>query len=61
MPTLWLWVRHDTLFPCETADFLKHRIPNAEVHIFEDLGHVPHVESPEAFSKALSAFVSQLA
>ncbi len=49
MPTLLLWGRHDTLFPCETADFLKERIPNAKAVIFEDLGHVPHIEAPGAF------------
>ncbi len=57
MPTLLLWGRHDTLFPYETAGFLKDRIPDAKAIIFDDLGHVPHVEDPKSFARELSAFI----
>ncbi len=57
MPTLLMWGRHDTLFPFETAEFLKNEIPNAKAIIFDDFGHVPHVEGPESFARELSAFI----
>jgi len=60
MPTMLFWGKHDTLFPCETADFLKGQIPNARAHIFEKLGHVPQSEDPQGFAKELSDFILSL-
>ncbi|WP_022665426.1 alpha/beta fold hydrolase [Desulfospira joergensenii] len=60
MPTLLIWGRHDTLFPWETASFLENRIPDARVHIFENLGHAPHLEDPSGFAGVVSDFISGL-
>jgi len=60
MPTMLFWGKHDTLFPYETADFLKDQIPNARVHIFEKLGHVPQLEDSQGFAKELSNFIMTL-
>ncbi len=58
MPVMLLWGRHDTLFPCETAHFLKERLPRAQVHIFEEFGHAPHLEGPKALADRILAFIN---
>jgi len=54
VPTNIFWGKHDTLFPYETADFLKKQIKAANIFIFQDAGHCPHLENPQRFSKALN-------
>ncbi len=43
-PTLIIWGQEDTLIPVETADVLTAKIPNAQLRIFEGVGHLPMEE-----------------
>ncbi len=54
VPTTIFWGKHDTLFPYETAEFLKQQIKEAEVVIFQDIGHCPHLENPKRFAQELN-------
>jgi len=54
VPTNIFWGKHDTLFPCETADFLKREIKDANVFIFQNAGHCPYLENPKLFAKELN-------
>jgi pimeloyl-ACP methyl ester carboxylesterase len=48
VPTLILWGAKDRLIPPKFASRFKQDIANSEVHIFDELGHVPHEEDPQA-------------
>lgn len=47
-PTLILWGAKDDLIPLENAYKFKQAIPHSELVVFDNLGHVPHEEDPEA-------------
>lgn len=58
VPTKIFWGKYDTLFPCETAEFLSSKIENSQFYIFDNVGHCPHLESPREFSKKLGEFIN---
>ncbi|MFM7358207.1 MAG: alpha/beta fold hydrolase [Sediminibacterium sp.] len=49
-PTLILWGRKDNLIPVENAGVFWRQIAKSQLHIWEELGHVPMEEDPEQFS-----------
>ncbi|MEZ5121147.1 MAG: alpha/beta fold hydrolase [Solirubrobacterales bacterium] len=51
-PTALLWGRYDRMVPMAVANAAACRLGVA-LHVVEDAGHVPHVESPCAFADAL--------
>ena len=55
--TLLMWGRHDSLFPYQTAHVMKDQILGAQVHIFDNLGHAPQLESPRNFAKIYKNFL----
>lgn len=52
-PTLILCGRHDQLCPVERHEAMKAMIPHASLHIVEDAGHLPTIETPDIVSTAL--------
>ena len=58
-PTLVVWGTHDRLVPVRDADEFARLIPGAEKVVFEDTGHVPQLERPEAFNEKLREFLSR--
>jgi len=50
-PTLILWGRKDNLIPVENAGVFNRQITNSQLHIWDELGHVPMEEDPVAFTK----------
>ncbi|WP_328676532.1 alpha/beta fold hydrolase [Streptomyces sp. NBC_00343] len=57
VPALVLVGRHDVICGVRWAEELHELIPGSELVIFEDSGHFGHLEEPEAFAKAVTAFV----
>ena len=55
-PTLLCWGRHDRLAPVRCAEAWQAAIPDAKLVTFEDSGHVPHLEEPEAVAAAVTEF-----
>ena len=49
VPTTLLWGRHDRMVPVLVAQYAaaRHGWP---LHVIENVGHVPHIEGPEASS-----------
>ncbi|MEI6583053.1 MAG: alpha/beta hydrolase [Chitinophagia bacterium] len=59
-PTLIVWGSKDRLIPVENAELFQQKIKNSQVHIWDNLGHVPMEEDPAAFSDILRKWVMQL-
>ncbi|NDY72968.1 alpha/beta hydrolase [Desulfobacter hydrogenophilus] len=57
MPVMLFWGRHDSLLPCETAPFVEELLPRAQVHIYEEYGHVPHLEGPRQLAGDMLDFI----
>jgi pimeloyl-ACP methyl ester carboxylesterase len=53
VPTMVLHGRHDELIPMAHGEHLAGHIPGAELVAFEQSGHAPHLEEPEAFNTAV--------
>ena len=59
-PTLVVWGRNDRLVPVPAALAYKERIgDNAELHIFDECGHVPQIERPVRFNRVLESFLAE--
>jgi len=59
-PSLIVWGSKDRLIPVENAALFKQKIKNSQVHIWDNLGHVPMEEDPIEFSDILKKWVMQL-
>lgn len=57
-PTLILWGGRDHLIAPENAARFKREVRESELVVFDDLGHVPHEESPERTVAPVEAFLS---
>lgn len=57
MPVLLLWGEADTITPLAGAEVLKGLLPDAELVTLPGTGHIPTIESPEAFREALLRFL----
>jgi pimeloyl-ACP methyl ester carboxylesterase len=55
-PTLLCWGAHDRLAPLLCAEAWRKEIPGAVLRVFEESGHVPHLEEPEAVAAAVIEF-----
>jgi pimeloyl-ACP methyl ester carboxylesterase len=60
VPTLIVWGDRDALIPREWQDELASCIPDAELVVYEGVGHSPHWEEPERFAADLVVFVDRL-
>ncbi|MBW1849020.1 MAG: alpha/beta hydrolase, partial [Deltaproteobacteria bacterium] len=46
VPTLILWGARDRLIPPDIAERFNRDIPDSQIVMFDDLGHVPQEEDP---------------
>jgi pimeloyl-ACP methyl ester carboxylesterase len=58
-PTLIMWGDKDGLIPVSAAHEFKARIPQAELVIYENVGHVPMEEVPERSAADVAAFLDR--
>lgn len=49
VPVKVVWGREDRILPAKIADELKRLMPKAQMHLLENVGHLPHAEKPELF------------
>jgi pimeloyl-ACP methyl ester carboxylesterase len=56
-PTLIVWGENDSIIPSRDAAEFERLIPDARKLIMEDTGHIPMVERPETFNRALLEFL----
>lgn len=57
-PTLIVWGANDHLVPVADAFELQAAIPDAQLVVFPDCGHVPMIEHPDRFNAIVRRFVS---
>jgi pimeloyl-ACP methyl ester carboxylesterase len=57
-PTLVVWGDKDTMVGVRHAFELQREIPDAQVSIYEGIGHVVQLEDPQRFNAEVAAFVS---
>jgi pimeloyl-ACP methyl ester carboxylesterase len=49
VPVKIVWGREDRILPAKIADELKRLMPRAELHLLDNVGHLPHAEKPDLF------------
>lgn len=58
-PVLIVWGEADRLLPPAYADRWREELPHADLAVIPDAGHLPHVEQPDAFLKAVRDVLSR--
>ncbi|MFN2463026.1 MAG: alpha/beta fold hydrolase [Candidatus Dormibacteria bacterium] len=56
-PALIVWGRQDRTLPVQHAYRAAHRVPGAELHIYDQCGHLPMYEQADAFNRDLVDFL----
>jgi pimeloyl-ACP methyl ester carboxylesterase len=59
VPTLILWGKKDRLIPLKFGLKFEQEIANSQLIVFDDLGHVPHEEDPQATVLAVKQFLKR--
>jgi pimeloyl-ACP methyl ester carboxylesterase len=49
VPVKVVWGREDRILPVKIADELKRLMPKAQMHLLDEVGHLPHVEKADLF------------
>jgi pimeloyl-ACP methyl ester carboxylesterase len=57
VPTLILWGRQDAVIPLKVGELLDRDLPNSELEVFEQCGHIPQEEKPEQTIASISRFM----
>jgi pimeloyl-ACP methyl ester carboxylesterase len=58
VPVALIWGKRDRMVPLRIAELASSRF-GWPLHVVDDVGHVPHIEQPEAFLGALRAALAQ--
>jgi pimeloyl-ACP methyl ester carboxylesterase len=61
VPTLVMVGEADALVPLDVAETFAKSIPDADLVVIPEAGHVTNLENPEAFNAALTEFLGELA
>jgi pimeloyl-ACP methyl ester carboxylesterase len=57
LPLLIVWGDRDPIIPVEHGEETHRQLPHSRLEIFEDVGHVPQLESPGRFVAVLQRFL----
>jgi pimeloyl-ACP methyl ester carboxylesterase len=55
-----LWGEKDSVTPRAQADDLRSLMPDASLTFLPGLGHIPQIEDPDVFNRALVALANQM-
>ncbi|MFT7261198.1 MAG: abhydrolase domain-containing protein 6 [Glaciecola sp.] len=58
VPTIIMWGKEDRVLDVSAVAAFKEIIPNASVHIFEGVGHLPMIEIPDESAGVYQQFLS---
>ncbi|HEV8693223.1 MAG TPA: alpha/beta hydrolase, partial [Lysobacter sp.] len=53
VPMTLLWGADDTITPLDQAHRLRKLVPQSRLQVIPGVGHIPHIEAPEAFERTL--------
>ncbi|MEM8798816.1 MAG: alpha/beta hydrolase [Pseudomonadota bacterium] len=56
-PTLIMWGADDQLIPPRVAELFDEKIKNTKLIIYEDIGHIPQLETPEQSARDAAQFL----
>jgi 3-oxoadipate enol-lactonase len=56
-PVCLIFGEHDRLTPPTIGEEMLQALPNAELHVINDAGHLSNIEAPDAFNKILFRFL----
>jgi pimeloyl-ACP methyl ester carboxylesterase len=59
VPTLVVVGSEDEFTPVSDAEFMHQRIPNSHLVVIDDTGHMPNLERPDVFNRAVIEFLEQ--
>jgi 2-hydroxy-6-oxonona-2,4-dienedioate hydrolase len=59
-PTLLVWGKQDPITPASIAPIFQQLMPNAELHLIDDCGHVPQQEKPYQFLEQFFNFMKKI-
>ncbi|MDE2745913.1 MAG: alpha/beta hydrolase [Chloroflexota bacterium] len=57
LPALVIWGRKDPFISWRYAERQRETFSNAEVHVWDDCGHLPHVQHPQRTAEKVTAFL----
>jgi len=57
MPTLLLWGREDTIVPIGIGEVFDREIPNSQLIVYENIGHLPMIENSAQSVQDLRKFL----
>ena len=57
LPTLIVWGRQDNVVPLSAAELYHDKIAGSRLVIFDDCGHLPMIEKPTQFMRAVEDFL----
>lgn len=58
-PTLIVWGAQDRATPVDQGLLLARTLPDARLLLFEDCGHVPFIQEPDRFDRAVAQFLAE--
>jgi triacylglycerol lipase len=58
-PTLIVWGREDELLPLASGEKLRDGIAGAKLVVFDHCGHIPQIEKPAEFTRAVLEFLGK--
>jgi len=59
-PTLIIWGQEDAFIPVDVAQTFETRMPNAELVVYEGVGHLPMEEAPDKTAEDIDRFLDNL-
>jgi len=60
VPTLLCFGRDEKLYPVAAGEHLREKLPQAQLVVFEQSGHCPHLEEPGRFNQEVDQFIQSL-
>ena len=60
LPALAIWGKKDPFISWKYAERQRETFPNAEVHVWDDCGHLPHVQHPQRTAETVVRFLRSL-
>lgn len=58
-PVLIIWGQQDPWHPVTMAEAFRQQLPQAEVEILSNCGHLPHEEQPDCFNELALSFLER--